>query len=194
MPFIDFVKDNAARFLPQKRQPGIPLPVSTSSGGIGNGMASFEDEVRVHRWARLPARYADHELLVFGSHVDASIQTCHRVLRSSDLLQFPRDVLLRVRRVLPIKVGYWCLYVTFPSPSFLPVRWLTTYIRSRSFGARYIRCHRWADSLLDHASGPCHLRQVRPPRPTFSRYQRGQNPFHPIFNWPRFAVAHQVRS
>lgn len=45
MPVVDFIKDSAAKWLPQKRQPGIPMPVSSASGGIGNGIASFEDEM-----------------------------------------------------------------------------------------------------------------------------------------------------
>ncbi|KAG8932177.1 hypothetical protein FRC01_000156 [Tulasnella sp. 417] len=45
MPIVDLIKDNVTRFLPQKRQPGIPMPVSSASGGIGNGIASFEDEM-----------------------------------------------------------------------------------------------------------------------------------------------------
>jgi len=45
MAFIDFIKDNATKYLPQKKQPGIPIPLSTSSGGIGHGVASFDDEL-----------------------------------------------------------------------------------------------------------------------------------------------------
>lgn len=45
MPVVDFIKDTTAKWLPQKRQPGIPMPVSSASGGIGNGIASFEDEM-----------------------------------------------------------------------------------------------------------------------------------------------------
>jgi len=45
MAFIDFIQDNARKFIPQKKQPGIPMPISTSTGGIGHGVASFEDEM-----------------------------------------------------------------------------------------------------------------------------------------------------
>ncbi|KAG8864857.1 hypothetical protein FRB96_003443 [Tulasnella sp. 330] len=45
MAIVDFIKDNATKYLPQKKQPGIPMPISTSTGGIGHGIASFEDEM-----------------------------------------------------------------------------------------------------------------------------------------------------
>jgi len=45
MAIVDFIKDNATKYLPQRKQPGIPMPISTSTGGIGVGMASFEDEM-----------------------------------------------------------------------------------------------------------------------------------------------------
>ncbi|KAG8904093.1 hypothetical protein FRB99_002293 [Tulasnella sp. 403] len=53
MPLIDTIKDAAAKFIPQRKQPGIPMPVSTSSGGIGSGpgIASFEDEMPLSKAA-----------------------------------------------------------------------------------------------------------------------------------------------
>lgn len=45
MPIIDFIKDNAVKLIPRRRQSGLPMPMSSASGGIGVGVASFDDEV-----------------------------------------------------------------------------------------------------------------------------------------------------
>lgn len=98
MAVIDFIKDNATKYLPQKKQPGLAIPMSSASGGIGVGVASFDDEVRLP-----PSNGCGFVSAHGGSDntIAATIEAGNCVLRASDILQLPRHVLLRVSRVVP---------------------------------------------------------------------------------------------
>lgn len=98
MAVIDFIKDNATKYLPQKKQPGLAIPMSSASGGIGVGVASFDDEVRLIHPNGSVFESAHEES---GNDIVAIIETGNRLLRAPDILQLPRDVLLRICRVVP---------------------------------------------------------------------------------------------
>ena len=45
MPLLDSIQDAIHKVMPQKKDGGMPLQ-SSMTGGIGNGHAPFEDNVR----------------------------------------------------------------------------------------------------------------------------------------------------
>jgi len=49
MPVVDQISGAFNKFLPQKHESGVAVPLATSSGGIGHGAAAFDDEMPISK-------------------------------------------------------------------------------------------------------------------------------------------------